>query len=47
MKIITFHKPLPIPDPESFLDLTGENMEQAHSLVESGKTVGKIALAGF
>src|SRR5271154_3434388 len=24
MKIVSFHKPLPISDPESFLDLTGE-----------------------
>ncbi len=23
------------------------NMQQAHSLVESGKTIGKIVLAGF
>ena len=62
MKVIGFHKPLPISDPESFLDLSVEKpLPAARDLlveiragginpvaaVESGRTIGKIVLAGF
>jgi len=51
MKAIALTRYLPITDPESLFDaelpINAANLRAAHAKIESGKTIGKIVLAGW